>query len=436
MSGPRICVLGAGPGGLSAAWYLAKRGYSRVTVLESSDRVGGKCHTVTHEGRAYDLGATSITLAYTRTLEIAAEVGAATHPQPKRLGVRWDEQPPAVGPLLDSMLKRYPFTELTASSVRYLAQLARYQRALGGDGFGGVAAHPELMMPFAAWARKHRMEPLVEMFQLTLTDMGYGRLDELPAAYVIKYMNLLNVATMGVYLADADYGWPRRFWDGWERMWTRVAWRLDVRCGARVTRITRDAGLARVAWTDAQGEAREETFDRLIVACPLDATAAFMDLRDDEHQLAEAVRYDNYWVTIARTRGIPMNTLNTLRGLRRAHCGELRHPWPDSDHSIFYAPDAGDADGAAVLANLREDVADLFPAAVVEDPTQQICWRYFPHVSPEAFAAGFYDRLEARQGRDGTYVAGALPAFETVEHVVSYSRGLVGRFFPRLGRAP
>ena len=37
----RDCVVGAGPAGLSAAYYLATRGY-KPTVFEKSARPGGK----------------------------------------------------------------------------------------------------------------------------------------------------------------------------------------------------------------------------------------------------------------------------------------------------------------------------------------------------------------------------------------------------------
>lgn len=33
----KICIVGAGPSGMSAAWYLQKQGYTNVTVLERLD---------------------------------------------------------------------------------------------------------------------------------------------------------------------------------------------------------------------------------------------------------------------------------------------------------------------------------------------------------------------------------------------------------------
>jgi oxygen-dependent protoporphyrinogen oxidase len=56
-------------------------------------------------------------------------------------------------------------------------------------------------------------------------------------------------------------------------------------------------------------------------------------------------------------------------------------------------------------------------------------WRYFPHVTSEVMAGGFYDELERLQGTNRTYYAGEIMSFSTVELCAQYSRDLVARFF-------
>ncbi|MGH7476611.1 MAG: NAD(P)/FAD-dependent oxidoreductase [Longimicrobiales bacterium] len=53
--GDHVVVIGAGPGGLTAAYLLAKDGV-RVTVLEADDVVGGISRTVQYRGYRFDIG--------------------------------------------------------------------------------------------------------------------------------------------------------------------------------------------------------------------------------------------------------------------------------------------------------------------------------------------------------------------------------------------
>jgi hypothetical protein len=56
-------------------------------------------------------------------------------------------------------------------------------------------------------------------------------------------------------------------------------------------------------------------------------------------------------------------------------------------------------------------------------------WHYFPHVSTADMAAGFYEKLEAMQGRRRTCYCGEIMSFSTLECSARYARDLVNRFF-------
>ncbi len=70
-----IVVIGAGIAGLSAAWELTRQGVRDVTVLESTDRVGGKLHTGRVAGISVDLGAESMLARRPEAPELLGELG-------------------------------------------------------------------------------------------------------------------------------------------------------------------------------------------------------------------------------------------------------------------------------------------------------------------------------------------------------------------------
>ena len=54
---------------------------------------------------------------------------------------------------------------------------------------------------------------------------------------------------------------------------------------------------------------------------------------------------------------------------------------------------------------------------------------YFPHVFSEDYAAGWYDKVEAMQGKYDTYYAGEVMSFGDMDETAEYSRELIDRFF-------
>ncbi|WP_118082404.1 protoporphyrinogen oxidase [Streptomyces sp. CC0208] len=74
MSGSQVVVIGAGIAGLAAAHRLTRRG-ARVTVLEASDRVGGKLLPGEIAGARVDFGAESMLARRPEAVALAREVG-------------------------------------------------------------------------------------------------------------------------------------------------------------------------------------------------------------------------------------------------------------------------------------------------------------------------------------------------------------------------
>ncbi len=77
ISGRHVAVVGAGPGGLTAAMILARRGF-RVSVFEATERVGGRNAALRVGPYTFDTGPTFLVLPQVLE-EVFAEAGADLH---------------------------------------------------------------------------------------------------------------------------------------------------------------------------------------------------------------------------------------------------------------------------------------------------------------------------------------------------------------------
>ena len=63
MKSPKVIVIGAGLGGITAAIHLAKRG-CQVTVYEKNDQPGGRVDIIKREGHTFDTGPTLLVMPH------------------------------------------------------------------------------------------------------------------------------------------------------------------------------------------------------------------------------------------------------------------------------------------------------------------------------------------------------------------------------------
>ena len=125
---PRIVVLGAGLGGLTAAALLARAGHS-VTVLEGSDWIGGKSRRIEVDGQRVDTGPALVTFPPVWE-ELLARYDA--------LGVRRSVAPEA--------------TTVAALTLQRLPEVGRYFFRGGSVTLPVLPGHPW----HAAWTRFER----------------------------------------------------------------------------------------------------------------------------------------------------------------------------------------------------------------------------------------------------------------------------------------
>lgn len=447
-----ICVIGAGPGGLGAAMYLQRAGYRRITVLEREARVGGKCCSPVVDGQAYDMGALEITPEYTRVRELVQRYGLQTtgigslQLVDQVSGTRHGAGYASHGLSLPDQV------EMLVDLLRYRFQLWRDVAAVQGPGFGTLA--PELTQPMSAWLAQHGMAELGRLFALPVTCYGYGLLSQVPAAYVLKYLDAVNFRMLVTDALKADFGrggaWPQRITTGYQSLMQGVADEVAAVPGSRVLTGVDVQAVKRDGAPDAPVELRylhrgvtvTERFGALVMAGLLTSDAmGFMDLDAEEQAVFSQVRLAHYATTLCRVHDVMDHRRSGMRDGTLAMtvkdgaisdppdggvCMIIKPP-VDSDWCVAYTvssrPLTEDAVRQQVEGHLRAMHFDLREIG----PTQ--VWHYFPHFDSAALAAGVDARLRALMGHRHTHWAGGLMNFEDVERCFEWSEHLVATGF-------
>ena len=355
----RILILGAGPGGLSAAHYLRRYGYKNVTVFEKLGRVGGLCRSVTEDNQSFDLGAAVVSPDYREVLKIARCTGARLE---KVIGTAaFSLESGESGKPYHRLLDYLAGGSSWAEYFRYLLLCLQYiwkrfllREVFRRPGWAGIASHPELCVTFSLWLKNNRLEELGRLFEIPITAFGYGNLDEIPAPYALRYMSpktLVAVLLSGIKLARFLPGLllVRRFKYGFQRFWEKVAWDLNVRLNVEVKAIKRsDEGIT-VTYThpvqiigDQLAHAEDQTrFDYLIIACPLlkENLEKMMDLTEEEAWLQSRTEFIPYAVTSFEIADMVLKERVAFH-LPLPLLGEpmiISQPHPDNELMAFYA---------------------------------------------------------------------------------------------------
>lgn len=447
----RICIVGAGPAGIATAHELASRGYRNVTILEKADRVGGLCLSEGFEGRAFDLGANYVTSAYKQVRRLAQLVGAEMYTEVR--GAFFNPKTRAWRSIFAEAKGDASLFGFGWACLRYLHLRWRLDGRLPSTGYAGISRHPELCVDFDSWLVANRLTDLRTLCAIPVTLMGYGRLSEIPAPYVLTYLNLGTFRDLLLYGSGLPRSWPKRFIDGFQRLFERLAWRLDVRLNAEVVRVQRSQEGVTVhvdfagdeQWLNKPLEAKLQ-FDWLVLCCPLQSISEWLDLKPEEKGLIERITINPFATTtrIARDPQLPTRVINVTGEVDVSPPGSgplppsiVTQQFADNPLVTFYTPlPPGPASSPlgppgqdkAVVAGVKRLAAALDLdveeyGAIFSDNV----WPYFPHVSAADIAAGWYDRIEALQGTNCTWYNGGIMCFELIEPIVEYSRALAGR---------
>ncbi|MGB5490731.1 MAG: FAD-dependent oxidoreductase [Woeseiaceae bacterium] len=437
---PKIAIIGAGPAGMSAAWFLKRNGYTNVRVFEKIERVGGKCLTFEYEGRQFDMAAHEMLAGYGDVMDIANALKVPwTGYQNVLVYDRGNKK--YMDMMTATQAGGYGKLQVVWASLRYTWKLLTRYRKFSKPGSGFANAPPELLQPLSSWLKQQRLEALTETILFVMKVQGFGRLDQIPAAYFVKFQGFGNWISNVLHVAGLTQKWPRVFKHGFQSLWEALAKETDVRLNTEIHSVKRHSiaggNVAKVE-IEYGDDNQKEMFDQVILSCPLDMetlTSIGLNMAPQETELFSKVRYVEFVTTACRVEGIPAGVVGTIPLPPLLDYTGYIKIYDDSDMTIFFNLSPSESyDKEDILDNIKAQVAELpeqngVPVNFKGEESQH-GWRYFPHVSLADFSGGFYDQLESLQGFEQTFYSSSLLGFETVGNTVAYSRYLVDRYFP------
>ncbi len=464
----RICIIGGGPAGISAAMYLEKKGYENYVIYEKQGKIGGKSYSpkieVNGELRTYETGAIMGAKTYYAVHEVEefAGVGHDDGPNMRRMyrNAAGEEIFPfdpkknfSVKKMLDLIkLKKQMKKLVEIMNTKYYGYDCYGHRGVAQGKFSGLSKGTEdflqhiegenpnlkdLALPFDQFCRLNGVEEVMKIWIGPYTSFGYGFFDEIPAAYVMKY---LDTTTAIEFVAMRLWTWK----EGTQSIYEAANKKLKnpAHLNTEVVKVERpkdgEEGKVKVTIRTAEGESVEE-FDKLIVTTPLDWFANFADARDDEKELFSKIIHEKYVDFIGKFDEKAGPTISgyifdNMVPERLGHAMVYYHRWEDLEgdcpctiYALRNHMGSKDADYDFTIQTMLDDMEKCgFP--VKERLYEQETY-YCPHVSPLDYANGWYDKLEDMQGKQNTFYAGEIISFGDMEDTCAASKDLVERFF-------
>jgi hypothetical protein len=417
----RIAVVGGGASGLSAAYLLKKAGYGNVTVFEKEDRLGGKCKTVFFDDLSYELGAVVHLEGMEPVASFIREFGIETvsgtvnpRPRPRR--------PFMYDPI---RLRHFVYPRIPSSVLAFgrFCLMARQRPELGCAGHEDMP--PDLAVPLSEWLAANGLESLELLFACWLSGFGYGYTHRIPAAYALKLCTPRTmIAILGGRSSAIRIRSLRGFKKGYQGLWDRIGAVLDVRLSHSIDRITRGDTI------QVETEGHELEFDKLILCCDLRGIAEALDVDEEESEMIGKIRNHRYHALIAEVEGLPSGVAFLPAHFSERHAGAAMcwyNRWTENNLFNLYAV-AGDEMSAEDVHRKVGETARQVGGKLIRILSSEN-WNYFPSVSCDDLKAGFYRRLEGRQGRRNTFYAGEIMNFPCVDLSAAYSAHLVQKHF-------
>ena len=418
-----VCVIGAGPSGIQAAYSAEAKGLS-VAVFEKNSEVGGKT--------------TAVQVANS---ELPYFMAGVVHDGGKQSNIqelldKFDIQP--IIPLNDIPEKYHddattvdydlPYIGIILQGIKYVLKgFVLSFHSFGPDAMLSHYPHT-LNLPLQDWLNLKWMAFLYDLFWKYMGPYGYGHPKDFPAIYGLQYLQF-TLSTFKGILAIHPF----------QQLLQRMADSLQgtVHLNADITRVQYEADRNVLSYSQ-NGASRTANCGATIIAFPQTATAMTVFTPPEATGLSDLfaqVKTNNYYTLLlddsegkfATERSlsyhvpvpeVPDNPSRNLLYFKQ-------QDFLGSSVVVYYLSPSEKTD-AQVISESLDNYSRLIGSKVDEGKVQAFFrWVYFPHVSTKSLRNGFYHKLDAFQGRYNQYYVGALFNFEMVQDAMDHAKYIV-----------
>ncbi|MBS3977230.1 MAG: FAD-dependent oxidoreductase [Syntrophomonadaceae bacterium] len=411
----KVAVIGGGIAGLIIADGLQKKGYKNITLFEKDDRLGGKLLTIFYKGKAYELGALFALPSHLQ-LRALLKANKIKCDGPKMARVNFDA--------LGNRIIQIPKEDLAdfAAEIKRLPEALADYKSLENVDIAGTEA--QLLLPFAKWCDIKGFKALKKVYAHYFTSFGLGYLEEMPALYVLRVINLDNLLS---FLSFPEFITLKR---GFSALIEALSQEIrDIRLSQMVRKIAGAKNEKVCIYTDFEAL----LFDRLIITAPLDQFAGFYDTDSEMQQFLRSIKYQCFNVYAFLAEKIPSAcgcVPENLSAAKRGHLVIWNSRWGFSGEEelvMVYAYHNPENSAAAALNIIEEDLRKLgFKKARLY---QFKGWQHAPYVETVTLQRGFYEKITAMQGKNQVYLAGEIMSTISMDNCIRYGNYLINKYF-------
>jgi len=433
-----VCIVGAGPGGLTIAHELEAKGVS-TAVFDKQPEVGGKCQEY-YDGKTYHpLGALLFTNeTYKNTLPL---IQAANLPLTPGISMPNGWQYWLYGPgQAASNVTKEP--TLTPAQIALIAvELAKYtlfwetEFAPKYTALRYVNGVPqEFTVPMATWLASQGYIALPTIMEAGMVPYGYGDITETPAIYMLQYYT--------PEVLSAFIGVAQSYIVDFHKVFVHYSTSVKgpIHRSTFVTHIDRAGDTSSIKYASERSSSTQRCSKVVLAFAPTleNLQAVHMSLTPNETQVFSDIDITAYWSAAVATKiaypyfyqqsppqplGEPVGFLRVFNTSNIA----TTYSWAPIGSTISL--DEATNLLTTTLTKVQAGVGIPNSTVTKQDVKAIRQWDYFPHFNATHLVEGLYDKYNALQGQQNTYFSSGLNGFETVEFAIRAGKDLVATYF-------